>query len=242
MGIAHRDIKPSNVLIDVNGNPRLLDFGLAAIESADRRLTATNQLLGTPAYMSPEQWSGIAIDGRSDLYSLGCIFQMLTGNLPFAGTNTFDVGFKHLHQTTPDIDRIRPSALASICSRLMAKAPEDRFQTGRELIDALKNCDLEAQSSGDTKVNLSPSIILTLVLCLLCGIAACIFLHGPIISERNNNTGLRPKTTRTLTTEEVLINQIKKCLAENDIAGAHKLYAGRAGRYTEAMIDPLCQL
>lgn len=234
-GIVHRDVKPSNVLIDVSGTPRLLDFGIAAVKNIDGRLTATNQILGTPAYMSPEQWRGITPDGRSDLYSLGCImYQMLTGTVPFCGENSFDVGFKHLNET-PDIV-LCPTALASVCARLLSKSPEDRFQTGKELIDALNDCNLEVQSLVDgTRVHRSRWMILLPL--VLCGAVA-------YVSPRMSTTKSPSNSTRkkNFTTEAVLINQIYKCLGQGNVSGAHKLFAGRARSCTAAMIQPLNQL
>src|SRR4030065_2610838 len=83
-GLVHRDVKPSNVLIDEGGNCLLTDFGLARMVEASMNLTATGTIMGTPAYMSPEQGSGRKIDSRSDIYSLGIIlYEMVTGRIPF---------------------------------------------------------------------------------------------------------------------------------------------------------------
>ncbi|MBZ0308142.1 MAG: serine/threonine protein kinase, partial [Anaerolineae bacterium] len=89
-GIVHRDLKPNNVLLDTQGNTYLTDFGIAKMLAGTTKLTATNAVLGTPAYMAPEQWRGDTIDARTDLYSLGIMaYEMVTGRLPFEADTSF---------------------------------------------------------------------------------------------------------------------------------------------------------
>ncbi len=158
-GIIHRDIKPSNVMIDESGQPLLMDFGLArreqlVVDSYANGLAGRPEsqlashtshsglLLGTPAYMSPEQASGEPVDARSDVYGLGVLFyQMLTGRLPFTGS--LDQMLKDIRSTEPPRPRVHrpglPDRVEAICEKAMAKNPSDRFQSAGELSKALQS-------------------------------------------------------------------------------------------------------
>src|SRR3954452_1243990 len=142
-GVIHRDIKPENILL--SGQHALLaDFGVArALEtSADDRITETGLALGTPTYMSPEQaLADKALDGRADLYSLGCVlYELLTGEPPYTGPSAQSIIAKRLSDPVPSARRLRetvPPALDDILQRLLAKAPADRLAGGAELGAAL---------------------------------------------------------------------------------------------------------
>lgn len=143
--LVHRDVKPENVLLDQHsGRALLADFGIArAMGGADDRAAITGQGLavGTPTYMSPEQAGGEPVDPRSDLYGLGVVaYEMLAGHPPFRGATSAVVATKHLSESAPPIDRVRPdtpAALAATVMRALAKAPEARWQTGAEIRQAL---------------------------------------------------------------------------------------------------------
>lgn len=144
--VVHRDIKPDNVLLDnETGRAMVTDFGIAraASEGTDTRLTTTGLAIGTPAYMSPEQCAGDrGVDGRSDLYSLGVLgYQMLSGELPFAASNTPAMFVKHLtEQPRPLTERCRaPADLSAIIMRCLAKDPADRFPSAAAMVGALDN-------------------------------------------------------------------------------------------------------
>ncbi len=139
-GIVHRDIKPDNVLFDDDGNARLTDFGIATARFHGR-LTAGGRAMGTPHYMSPEQAMGKLVDGRSDLYGVGVmLYECVVGFPPFDGADAYSVGYKHVHESPVSPDTVNsgvPSALATIIMRCLAKNPDDRYQRGAELAEAL---------------------------------------------------------------------------------------------------------
>jgi len=139
-GAVHRDIKPENILLSPEGNVLLADFGIARSigESVGGPLTETGLTLGTPAYMSPEQASGEApIDGRSDIYGLGCVlFEMLAGESPFTGPTAQAVIAKRFAQPAPSLRVVRaaiPEPIAATVARALAREPADRHQTASQM-------------------------------------------------------------------------------------------------------------
>jgi DNA-binding SARP family transcriptional activator len=142
-GIVHRDIKPENLLLE-SGHALVADFGIArALDLAGgERLSLTGVTLGSPSYMSPEQAAASpGIDGRSDIYSLGCVvYEMLAGEPPFSGRTTQAILARHAADPVPSLRTVRPEVPAAIeraVARALAKAPADRFQTAAEFGDAL---------------------------------------------------------------------------------------------------------
>jgi serine/threonine-protein kinase len=144
--VVHRDIKPENILLH-EGHAVVADFGigkaLAAAASEVGAMTATGVSIGTPAYMSPEQAGGDPVDGRSDLFALGCVlYEMLTGEAAFAGPTVQALIASRFVHTPPEVSTIRaavPRALSSLVSRLLAKAPEERLRTGAQVVEALRS-------------------------------------------------------------------------------------------------------
>lgn len=110
VGIVHRDIKPANILVNANDEVKIVDFGLAMVAQGTRsRLTQSGILVGTPEYISPEQITGLQVDGRTDLYSLGIVlYEMLSGRLPFTGANAVNVLFQHLESEVPALSEVAP--------------------------------------------------------------------------------------------------------------------------------------
>src|SRR6476661_10771805 len=139
-GIVHRDVKPDNILFDEDGNALITDFGIATARFHGR-LTASGRAMGTPHYMSPEQAMGKLVDGRSDLYALGVVmYEALVGFPPFDGADAFSVGYKHVHEKPvelQEIDSRLPQALTAIVMRCLEKSPDERYERGSELADAL---------------------------------------------------------------------------------------------------------
>ena len=139
-GVVHRDVKPDNVLFDAEEHAVVTDFGIAAARF-HARMTATGRAMGTPHYMSPEQAMGRLLDGRSDVYALGVLlYEMLAGDPPFDGADSYSVGYKHVHEAPTPIEVAAPGVppgLAAIVMRCLAKAPDERYQRASDLADAL---------------------------------------------------------------------------------------------------------
>ncbi|QJR34952.1 serine/threonine-protein kinase [Gemmatimonas groenlandica] len=140
-GVIHRDIKPDNILLSTDGEAVVADFGLARALAGAASLSATNQVMGTPHYFSPEQARGQEIDGRSDLYALGItLYRAATGHLPFEGDDWYAVA-KHHIETAPAPPRTFAPELSpefeAVILRLLAKQPEQRYQSATQLLDAL---------------------------------------------------------------------------------------------------------
>jgi len=138
LDILHRDIKPGNVMLRPDDSLALIDFGLAKASGFSRGGTLAGEIFGTPYYMSPEQGHGHPLDARSDLYSLGVIFyEMLTGRKPYLGTSPLNVIYMHKNAPIPqlkgELARFQPFLL-----KALAKEPGDRFQSAREMLDALE--------------------------------------------------------------------------------------------------------
>ncbi|MCP4041747.1 MAG: HDOD domain-containing protein, partial [Gammaproteobacteria bacterium] len=136
-GVIHRDIKPRNILFRGENELVLTDFGLAKHMEQDVELTATGMIVGSPAYMSPEQANGEVLDGRSDIYSLGVIlYEMLTGNRPFEGKSAMAIMMQHITTPLPRLPA-ECAALQPLLDAMLAKKPEQRFDSANTLIQYL---------------------------------------------------------------------------------------------------------
>ncbi|MEN8720518.1 MAG: serine/threonine-protein kinase [Oceanococcaceae bacterium] len=150
--IVHRDIKPDNVMFTAEGEPVLTDFGIAKSVTEAAGITKTGMTVGTPAYISPEQARGKTIDARTDLYALGVmLYEMLTGHVPFRGADALSTIMKHISEPPPPLpEEFRP--YQPLVSKLLAKNPDDRPQSAKQLIRALQKRHAEGTrpSRADT--------------------------------------------------------------------------------------------
>jgi serine/threonine protein kinase len=154
-GVVHRDIKPANILVTTDGQAKIADFGIAKLNQA--QLTVPGQVLGSPAYMAPEQLNEEGVDGRSDLFSVGVIlYSMLTGHRPFQGNSATTVCFKLVNHNPVAVTAFKaqfPPEIDRIVGRAITKDPGQRYQTGMELANDIRqlreSCDL--LQKGDSK-------------------------------------------------------------------------------------------
>jgi serine/threonine-protein kinase len=166
-GIIHRDLKPGNILFDQYGLAYISDFGIARLKQSGGATLTGTAILGTPAYMSPEQVQGDKeIDGRSDIYALGVmLFQMLTGSMPYQADTPAKVMMMHLLEPVPQINQVRsdlPPSFDDITERSLAKNPDERYQTANEMAVAIEDAAYsaeEAPEEGATRIASSPTRI-----------------------------------------------------------------------------------
>jgi serine/threonine-protein kinase len=143
-GVVHRDIKPSNLILAQGDKLKVTDFGIAKLANAE--MTQSGTLLGTPSYMSPEQAMGDKIDGRSDIFALGvCAFEMLSGEQPFPGSNVTSILYKLVHDAPVQpanlaLKGLVPEKWHDVFGKVLAKRPDDRYQTSAEFVQDLEYC------------------------------------------------------------------------------------------------------
>jgi serine/threonine-protein kinase len=157
VGIAHRDVKPHNIMLGPNREVSLLDFGVARSTALEMKpITMTGMIIGTPEYMSPEQFEGRRIDRRSDIYSLGIVlFELVTGKLPFTADSAVALAIKHQNDPPPEprhINSATPAWLERIILRCLEKDPQKRYLTAEELAQ-----DLRKPRKGSRQSKLLPS-------------------------------------------------------------------------------------
>jgi hypothetical protein len=154
-GVVHRDIKPANIILLKDGTVKVADFGIARVESSN--LTQAGSVLGTPSYMSPEQFMGQTVDGRSDLFSAGVIlYQFLTGEKPFTGalTTIMHKVLKEEPAAPSELNVQVPRPFDALIGKALAKRPDERFQNGREFAIALKMAAAGQAVPGDSDATL----------------------------------------------------------------------------------------
>ncbi|HKB63091.1 MAG TPA: serine/threonine-protein kinase [Burkholderiales bacterium] len=161
-GVVHRDIKPQNIIMTPDGRLKVADFGIARIDRSN--LTQVGSVMGTPAYMSPEQYAGQQVDRRSDVFSCGVVlYELLTGVKPFEGP-TETVGYKICHEPHRNPSEINPQGVPEVFDAILAKAlakkAEDRYASAREFAEALaKGFESRGSESAPTEATLLPTII-----------------------------------------------------------------------------------
>lgn len=159
-GIVHRDIKPENILLSRNGHALLADFGIARgaqVQEQGSALTEVGQGIGTAAYMSPEQALGDDVDGRADIYSLGCVvYEMLAGRPPFVGPTSLSLVAQHVGTRAPTLvgnnSDVTPSAVVAV-TRALEKDPRDRFPSAAAFLESLQSADRQAHASRSTQAS-----------------------------------------------------------------------------------------
>ena len=144
LGVVHRDLKPQNIMIDKEGNARIMDFGIAR-SIKGKGITGAGMMIGTPEYMSPEQVEGKEVDQKSDIYSLGVnLYEMVTGQVPFEGDTPFTIGMKHKSETPKDPKELNtqiPEDLSRMILKCMEKDKENRYQSAGEVRSELSNIE-----------------------------------------------------------------------------------------------------
>ncbi|MHC1742534.1 MAG: protein kinase [Syntrophobacteraceae bacterium] len=218
-GIVHRDIKPSNIIIQPDGQVKITDFGIAHIDDPEAtQQTQAGEILGTPAYMSPEQVLGQQVDGRSDLFSLGVIlYELSVGHRPFRGETLATIFRAITNEDPPEPARENASVSATLSQTIMKcldKTPDGRYPSGKELTEALKSCrqgveTIQAPSSTAPqrpKAGTSPLVwIACTVLLVVGGTAGYYVVKQSIHSQTGQDIGtksqdsIRPKNGKTAT-------------------------------------------
>ena len=199
-GLVHRDVKPSNVLLDASEHAYLADFGLTRRLDEQGGPVGEGRSVGTPAYLAPEQIEGRSVDGRADVYSLGCLlYECLTGETPFARGSRLAVAWAHLEEEPPSASKRRPElpeAIDAVIRKAMAKEPDERYTTCTALITAAE----EALGLRRTPVFRRPKLVLLLAAILVALVALAAAFAATVLVRGNN----KPDATALFARENTL--------------------------------------
>ncbi len=223
-GVVHRDVKPSNIIVGSDGKTaKLLDFGIARIDEgtdsdAGSRRTQFGQVIGTPRYMSPEQAMGLAVDARTDQFSLGSIlYEMITGEAAFPGTGLATLAIQIAQEAPAPVNRKRPDCpkgLSYIVSKLLAKRPNDRFVDAEAVRTALLR-ELEDLRSDNTPSRRGLSVRLKLPIGLGAATALALALGVAVVMDRQTRTLEDMARTAGGSTADFITQNVSMRVAEN---------------------------
>ena len=162
-GVVHRDIKPANIIMMTNGRLKVADFGIARIDRSS--LTIVGSVMGTPSYMSPEQYAGLPVDRRTDIFSSGVVlYELLTGTKPFEGATDTIIAYKICHEPHRKPSEINPetvpTAFDAVMAKALAKKAEDRYHTAKEFADAVLGA---YETRGNVAADAEPTVRHTIV-------------------------------------------------------------------------------
>ncbi|MFC2161564.1 protein kinase [Acidobacteriota bacterium] len=238
LGVVHRDLKPNNIMIDDNGNARIMDFGIARTLRG-KSLTGSGIMIGTPEYMSPEQVEGKDVDLRSDIYSLGIVlYEMLTGRVPFEGDSPFTIGVKHKSEiplNPKELNSQIPDDLSHVILRCLEKDKAKRYQSAEELRDELaafeKGMPTTERESPGRKTSTSKEVtvtfqkrwVLTIAVFMIAAVSVLTFLilrdGKNIIPKEKIWLVVLPFTYEGPSNDDYLANEITKEITSrlNDI-------------------------
>jgi serine/threonine protein kinase len=219
-GIFHRDIKPSNIIIKEDGAVKLIDFGLAQNLGLEN-ITLSGEVIGTPAYMSPEQISGKAIDFRSDIFSLGVVaYELLNGENPFVADSLTGVLNKVLNFKPKDLNNIYPSSISALLNKMLEKNPERRFKSCQEIgtyIDQIFS-ELATKKAPIRSRQIIPRIIAAafIFLVLLAAVFYAVKRKNKLLNENiNSSNKIMPVIAKDSDSENTLKNESTQVSGNN---------------------------